>query len=263
MIGVDINWWKEFFDEIYLVTDARSVCNQELTRQEVDFLEEFLKLKKPERILDLCGGHGRHCLELAKRGYKDLTVLDYSKFLVELGKKITSEQNLGIIFYQGDARFTKLKDKDYDAVIVMGNSFGYSPVEEDNLRILYEINRLLKNGGRVLLDFTDADFLMENFHPLSVHQANEDIVVCRMRELDGNLVRAREMVLSKKKGLLKDGTYCEKLYTQDNISCILTKTGFTDITVRRNFSTHNKDGDYGLMNSRMIVTAFKTKSIKA
>ncbi len=35
---VDENWWRHIFDDIYLLTDARSVCNEELTRQEVDFL---------------------------------------------------------------------------------------------------------------------------------------------------------------------------------------------------------------------------------
>jgi len=46
-VQVDDNWWKHFFDEVYLLTDARSVCDEELTSQEVDFLEETLGLDKP------------------------------------------------------------------------------------------------------------------------------------------------------------------------------------------------------------------------
>jgi hypothetical protein len=26
-IQVDDNWWKDLFDEVYLITDARSVCD--------------------------------------------------------------------------------------------------------------------------------------------------------------------------------------------------------------------------------------------
>ena len=57
---VDPDWWKRIFDEIYLITDARSVCDDELTCREVDFLERVLDLKKSWSILDLCGGQGRH-----------------------------------------------------------------------------------------------------------------------------------------------------------------------------------------------------------
>ena len=71
-IQVDDNWWQDLFDEIYLLTDARSVCDEKLTGQEVDFLIETLVLDKSASILDLCGGHGRHSLELSRRGFKDV-----------------------------------------------------------------------------------------------------------------------------------------------------------------------------------------------
>ena len=56
MTEVNPNWWKTLFDKTYLVTDARSVCDNELTCREIDFLEAFLKLEKSWPILDLCGG---------------------------------------------------------------------------------------------------------------------------------------------------------------------------------------------------------------
>ena len=71
-IQVDNNWWKYFFDEIYLLTDARSVCDEKLTSREVNFLEETLDLDKFAAILDLCGGQGRHSLELSRRGFANV-----------------------------------------------------------------------------------------------------------------------------------------------------------------------------------------------
>jgi len=50
------------FDDVYLQTDARSVCDDQLTREEVDFLENGPKISKRWQILDLCGGQGRHAL---------------------------------------------------------------------------------------------------------------------------------------------------------------------------------------------------------
>ncbi len=257
MIQVDPNWWKTCFEEIYLITDARSVCDQELTGREVSFLEKVLKLKRSDRILDLCGGQGRHSLELGRRGYRNLTVLDYSRFLTELGREAATREGLKIAFCQGDARSTGLRGSHYDTVIVMGNSFGYCIDEKDNQRILQEIRRLLKKGGKVLLELTDQEFLLNNVRPFSRHQASDDIVVCRLRELDSEVVRAREMVISKERGIIRDGTYCERLYCPDKIKALLANTGLRDIEVKRNFTLQEKNGDYGFMNSRMIVTARK------
>ncbi len=257
MIQVDPDWWKTCFNEIYLITDSRSVCDQELTGKEVSFLEEVSELKPSDRILDLCGGQGRHSLELGRRGYRNLTVLDYSRFLIELGKETAAREGLKIVFCQGDARYAGLKGSHYNIVIVMGNSFGYCIDEEDNQLILQEIRRLLKKGGKVLLELTDREFLLNNFRPSSQHQASEDITVRRLRELDSEIVRARETVISKEKGIIRDGTYCERLYYPDKISALLASTGLRDIEVKKNFTLQEKNGDYGFMNSRMIVTARK------
>lgn len=53
MEEINPDWWKTLFDEIYLITDARSVCDEELTCREVDFLEHVLKLEKSAPILDV------------------------------------------------------------------------------------------------------------------------------------------------------------------------------------------------------------------
>ena len=37
-INVDPEWWKTLFDEIYLKTDARSVCDNEISSREVDLI---------------------------------------------------------------------------------------------------------------------------------------------------------------------------------------------------------------------------------
>ncbi|MCK5880098.1 MAG: class I SAM-dependent methyltransferase, partial [Holophagae bacterium] len=102
------DWWKTLFDETYMITDARSVCDDELTRREVDFLEGVFNIERSRPILDLCGGHGRHSLELSRRGFKDVTVLDYSEVLINAGKEKAREEGLSTLFVRGDARDTEL-----------------------------------------------------------------------------------------------------------------------------------------------------------
>ncbi len=256
-IPVDPLWWQTLFDEVYLITDARSVCNEDLTRREVDFLETHLQTAKSDHILDLCGGHGRHSLELARRGYGYATVLDYSGYLVRLGKRKAAEQGLPVGFVQADARRTGLAGERFDFVLVMANSFGYFPDDSDNLQILCEANRLCRAGGLLLLDLLDSRYVVERFRPRSEHKANEDVTVRRERELDGNLIRVRETVVCSKRGLIREGSYCERLFREDELAGLLRQAGFDRIEFKSDFSSHEGPGDYGFMTRRVIVTALR------
>jgi D-alanine-D-alanine ligase len=259
MIHVDPDWWRSLFDEIYLVTDAPFVCNPELTRREVDGVERVLHLRHTDRILDLCGGQGRHSIELARRGYQHLTVLDYADFLLQHGRREASEAGLHVTFCQGDARAMTFPAATFDAVLLMANSFGYFADAEDDRRLLCEVRRVLIAGGHLLIDLIDRSVALRHFRAESWHEATEDIIVCWKRELAGDVVRVREMVLSKASGLLRDRTYAERLYSAESLQKLLSEVGFVDVNVHHNAFVHqpNSNTDYGLATNRMITTATK------
>jgi len=256
-LKIDPDWWKSLFDQTYLVTDARSVCDDRLTRREVDMVEDVMGLKTSHPILDLCGGHGRHALELFRRGFRDVTVVDYSGFLLDLGRENAATERASINFVNADARDTGLPDHSFRAVMVMANSFGYFLDPADDEKLLWEAYRLLAPGGILLLDLVDREFIVNEFKPLSWHEADGEIVVCRERELEGDLVISREMVLSKKDGLLRDKKYCVRLYGREEIGRLLDFSGFSRVRIRNGYNSHDRDGDYGFLTNRMIVTAQK------
>jgi D-alanine-D-alanine ligase len=254
---VDHDWWKTLFDETYLITDARTVCDEGLTCREVDFLERALKLEKSWPILDLCGGHGRHSLELSRRGFQDLMVVDYSKVLIDLGRERAQQEGLTTRFIRRDARDTGLASERFQVIIVMANSFGYFVDEAENERILREAFRLLKPKGWLFLDLPHREYVVENFVPRSWHEATEEVVVCRQRRLDEDVMYGREMVISKTRGMIRDATYCTRIYSPEKITRMLKSAGFASVTTHKDFVSHGKKGDYGLMTNRMIVIAHK------
>jgi len=254
-IQVDENWWKDLFDEVYLLTDARSVCDEELTCQEVDFIEGTLGLHRSASVLDLCGGQGRHSLELSRRGFENVTVLDYSRYLLDLGKKRARQEELDTVFIQGDARNTGLVGQSFQFIIIMASSFGYFANEDQNKRILNETLRLLTPKGTLLLDLPDRDRLLQNFKPFSHHEIDEDITVNRQRELGDDIIYHRETVISKRKGCMRDRTYCTRLYSPAKISDSMYSLGFSSVTCKRDFMSREAEGDYGCMTNRMVVIA--------
>ena len=180
---IDSDWWKNIFDDMYLLTDARSVCNQELTKIEVDFLQETLDMDTSSPILDMCGGQGRHSLELSRRGFMKVTVLDYSKYLISLGEKKAKQEGLNTVFIQADARNTGLPGQSFLFCLIMASSFGYFMNEEENKKILVEAFHLLMYEGTLLLDLPDREYVLQNFKSFSSHKIDEDITVSREREL--------------------------------------------------------------------------------
>lgn len=250
---VKANWWQEIFDDLYMMTDARSVCDADLTAKEVDYIESALNLDKSAPILDLCGGQGRHAIELSKRGFSDIKVLDFSDYLIKAGKLQAEKQNLDIEFVQGDARDTGLTSDSFESVIVMGGSFGYFVRDEENKKILEESFRLLKPGGGLLLDLPDKDCVLENFQPVSNHKSGETLQVTRKRKLEHDVIYCRETVTCAQKGCLRENTYCIRLYSPEKISQMLEEVGFTDISFQADFMDRQEKGDYGTMTNRMVV----------
>ena len=256
-ISVDPDWWKSLFDEIYLITDARTVKDDTLTRQEIDTFTQLLPVGPQDRVLDLCGGQGRHAIELKRRGCGHCTVLDYSAILLAEGRQAAARQNLDVCFVQGDARSTPLARGTFDAVLILGNSLGYIEDEDADLHILEESQRLLARGGRLLLDVTDGGAVRQKLAPNAWHEIGEDVVVCRQREVCQNRVCARELVLSKTHGVIRDKTYGIRLYEPRGLSELVTRAGFDDIQINADRKTSDKQEDRGCMNHRLVVVARK------
>jgi D-alanine-D-alanine ligase len=251
-IQVDPDWWKTIFDDVYLLTDARSVCDPNITHREVDLICELLPIRPEHKILDLCGGHGRHSLELCARGITRCTLLDYSQHLIDYARTCAGGFDHHMDFVRADARSTGLPPESFDHVIIMGNSIGYIQEPAADSQIVAEGNRLLRPGGWLLIDVTDGAAIKESFNPIAWHEIGTDIVVCRERNLQGNMLYAREIVVSKEKGLIRDCAYCIRLYESQTLGALLEETGFVDVNVYTGFSPHQRTGDYGFMNRRML-----------
>jgi len=254
---VDPDWWKTMFDEVYLLTDARSVCDEDITRCEVDLICELLPIRPGNRILDLCGGHGRHSLELCARGFTWCTLLDYSKYLIDHARTRAAVCNYHMDFIQADARSTGLPPESFDHVLIMGNSLGYVPEPAADRQIIAEANRVLRPGGWLLIDVTNGTASKDSFNPTAWHEIGTDIVVCRERKIEENTVYSREMVLSKQEGLIRDCTYAIRLYEPQALRALLEEAGFEQVNVHTNFSPHRCQGDYGFMNHRMLAAGQK------
>ena len=82
---MDPAWYRTFFDGI-TVDFWRDACTPEWTKSDVDLAWRELNLKDGVGVLDCPCGHGRHSLELARRGCR-VTGIDISEYSLKLARE--------------------------------------------------------------------------------------------------------------------------------------------------------------------------------
>lgn len=251
-------WWRKLFNALYVKTDGDVVENHENTRREVDFIISAAAVQPHSSILDLCCGQGRHCLELARRGFRNVMGIDRSRYLVRLAKKRAQTENLGVVFKEGDARNPRLPENTIDCVAIMGNSFGYFSNKQDDEKVLAAVGKILRPTGQLVLDITDGGHMHENFERRSWEWIDEHHFVCRERSIssDGERLISREVIVHDEMGVIADQFYAERLYTRESITRLLEKTGFRNIRHHGNVeAVSDRDQDLGMMARRILISA--------
>jgi D-alanine-D-alanine ligase len=260
---VKADWWRDIFNANYLRTDGDVVEDPDITDAEIDAFLELVDVGRDACILDLCCGQGRHLLELARRGFTNLYGVDRSHYLISRAKRVARQRGLVATFREGDARKLRLRENTFDLVYLAGNSFGYFESAEDDIAVLAELRRLLKPAGQLLIDFTDGDFLRDNFEARSWEWIDKDYFVCRERTLskDNTRLVSREVITHTKKGVVADQFYAERLYNADQLGALLAENGFDVLEARPMSTVSKRNQDLGMMAQRIILTARSDKSV--
>lgn len=162
-------WYKEWFGQEYLELYAHR--DEGEAERHVDFVVDHLGDQKPELVLDLCCGAGRHHEALARRGYRVVGV-DLSITLLAH----SSRRNI----VAGDMRCLPFADGSFDWILNFFTSFGYFERERENFRVLEEIARLLRPGGRFLIDFLNRDRVIKELQAREVKRIGDrDVLIER------------------------------------------------------------------------------------
>ena len=252
------DWWRTLFNSLYLKTDGDVVENQENTRQEVDFAIHLLGLEPEDKILDMCCGQGRHSLELARRGFRHVTGCDRSRYLIRQARRRAKAEHLRVSFHEGDARKSRFGGRQFHAVLLMGNSFGYFEHPADDEAVLNNISRMLLPNGMLLLDVVDGEWMRNNFEARSWEWIDQNHFVCRERAMskDNRRVVTREVITHAEKGVIADQFYAERLYSKEQLTESLRKVGYESVRFHGTLETASTRGqDLGMMAHRLILTA--------
>lgn len=154
-------WYQEWFGEDYLELYAHRDSGE--AESHVDFVEARLGGQRPSAVLDLACGAGRHTAALRRRGYRALGV-DLSLTLLGQSPELPR--------VAGDMRSLPFADATFDWVLNFFTSFGYFESERENFRILEEMVRVMRPGGRFLIDLFNIDQVLATLEPRESREMN-------------------------------------------------------------------------------------------
>ncbi|MFH0765207.1 MAG: methyltransferase domain-containing protein, partial [Calditrichota bacterium] len=258
------DWWRTLFNSFYLKTDGDVIENIENTHHEVETVIRAASLEPNDRILDLCCGQGRHSLELARRKFRHVIGVDRSRYLIRLARKRARQEGLTLAFHEGDARRFRLKDQQFNAVLLMGNSFGYFEQKDDDEAVLKNVARVLAPHGTLVLDVVDGDWMREHFERRTWEWIDQNHFVCRERALskNGDRIVAREVIVHAERGVIADQFYAERLYNHAQLTAVMEKVGFQSPRLHGLMQAGSTRGqDLGMMAHRLLMTALAPRRV--
>ncbi len=178
----ETEWWRNVFDrptflELYEPADTSRATTQ--TDQVIALLGLSAHAHvdgqaEPIRVLDVCCGYGRHSIELARRGFR-VTGVDISEAQIARAREKSAAAGVRPEFVLGDARALPVQGP-FDAAINMFLSFGYFAADAESQAMLTGIARVLRPGGRLLIDFWNREHELRAFQKTVLDRRDDDIL---------------------------------------------------------------------------------------
>ncbi|MBL7556628.1 MAG: class I SAM-dependent methyltransferase [Bdellovibrionaceae bacterium] len=149
-------WWQKFFSP--LVGEVMFCPRAAQAKVEVEQVLKNVRLPKGSRVLDLACGTGRHSIQFARRGLT-VTGLDFTLNFVKTAKLDARKEKVIATFVRGDMKNLKphFNANEFDLVVSLFNSFGYFKVRSNDLKMLKETYRVLKPGGRLVINTLNGE----------------------------------------------------------------------------------------------------------
>lgn len=217
-------WPVTFFDDGYLRI-YRPQMSAERTRAEADFVFRALAPAPGAAVLDLACGHGRHAIEMAKRGLR-VTGVDLSPRYLELAAEDAKAAGVEVAWVARDMRALDF-DAAFDAAYSFFTSFGYYG-DADNEDVIARLARAVRPGGRLLLDLVNRDRMLARPPGRTWNQRDDGGLLMEEFALDPRTSRLRvKLTLIEAGGgvgPIKD--YDVRLYTCAELGAMLARHGF-------------------------------------
>jgi len=201
----------------------------ERNREEADEIAQTLELVAGSSILDAPCGHGRISNLLAVEGFR-VTGVDLTDLFLERARADAQRLGVEVDFRHGDLRDLPVSGP-FDAVVCWFTSFGYFD-DDDNGRVLDEFSRVLRPGGRLLIETMHHDGFVRRFAgaPTAIVTERGDDVMSDLTTFDPISGRIETERTIRREAQVRHSHHSVRLPTVPELDVWLSNAGFTQRT---------------------------------
>ncbi len=217
--------WDAFFSDFYL--RAYPDAERDATAPAEARAAARLAGCPPDAdVLDVPCGFGRHSIPLAAAGYR-VTGVDRSQPLLDEARRRAGHARWPKLV-RADYRELPFADASFDAALNLFTSLGYLGDEED-ARALAEIGRVLRPGGRLVIETMHRDLLVRGFQERDWRLLGEGRLLLEQRTFDpaSGLTQTTQTLIDAA-GERESRTFSIRVYSATELLAMLEAAGFAE-----------------------------------
>jgi ubiquinone/menaquinone biosynthesis C-methylase UbiE len=239
--------WDAFFSDFYLRAYADDERQEEAAAQALA-AARLAGCTDGGDLLDVPCGFARHSVPLARAGYRVVGV-DRSAALLEEARRRAGGARWPKLV-RADYRELPFGDASFDAALNLFSSLGYLGDEEDT-KALAEIRRVLKPGGRLVLEIMPRDLLAARFTERDWSAVGSGRLLLEQRAFDpaGGVAQTTQTLIETS-GERESRTFAVRVYTATELAHMLRAAGFSKTTCYGDL-----DGGPFTTGSRLVLVA--------
>lgn len=198
-------------------------------------------------LLDVGCGFGRHAVPLAAEGFR-VTGVDRSATLLEEARRRAGDDGPALV--AADYRELPFEDASFDAAINLYTSIGFLGDEED-AQVLAEIARVLRPGGRLVVDTMHRDLLLRIFQERGWRLLGAGRLLLEQRAFDpvAGIVQETQTLIESD-GARESQTFATRVYSATELVSMLRAAGFEKVVAHGDL-----DGSPFDTGTRLVLVA--------
>jgi ubiquinone/menaquinone biosynthesis C-methylase UbiE len=218
--------WDAFFSDFYLRAFADDVRDEQAAEQALA-AARLAGCPEGGDVLDAPCGFGRHSIPLARAGYR-VAGVDRSPALIEEARRRAGSGERWLKFSRADYRELPQPDESFDCALNLFTSLGYLGDEQDT-RALGELRRVLRPGGKLLVEIMHRDLLVSNWSEQDWRLLGEGRLLLEQRTFDpASGVAQMTQTLVPGNGPRESRTTSLRVYTATELLAMLDRAGFAE-----------------------------------
>jgi SAM-dependent methyltransferase len=242
--------WDAFFTEFYLRAYAGAPAQDDHAGEQALAAVRLAGAPEGGDVLDVPCGFGRHTVPLGAAGYRSVGA-DRSQALLDEARRRAGGARWPKLV-RADYRELPFADGSFDAALNLFSSLGYLGDEQDE-RALGEIGRVLRPGGRLVIETMHRDRLVHGWGERDWQLVGEGRLLLEQRAFDpASGIAQTTQTLIDGDGTRESRTFSIRCYSATELLAMLDRAGFAEARCYGDLA-----GSPFAVDTRLVIVARK------